>query len=266
MLAVWMMQMGAGPFPFWRDVDAALTEWTNGGRGNWSLPRSERHMVLSDWSFFGSASDQGLLQYFFGGQAGPGSGSAAVSRLPSRGGGGGGAARTLIYTPPECPQRQSFCHFTGQHKPWLQLPSDAFASGKFWGGCNQRWHDVFNSLELAYPALWADKLDAVFANSRNADAEVAAAEVATALRPMRLRSGSLLRTLHVSLFKSASSDDPAAIHESGATAPPLLPWAFMQRRSSTGTLARAAEADMRGVHFDEAAGLVSHVSSLQQNE
>ena len=71
-------QANAGVFPFWRDVDAALSEWTNGGKGNWSLPPpprltlgteihdAEPQHALSDWSFYGSASDQGILQYFFG--------------------------------------------------------------------------------------------------------------------------------------------------------------------------------------------------------
>ena len=60
--------LDTGPFPYWRDTEAALTEWTNGGRGNWSLPSgaATNEPPLSDWSFFGSASDQGLLQLFFG--------------------------------------------------------------------------------------------------------------------------------------------------------------------------------------------------------
>ncbi len=132
--------------------------------------------------------------------------AAAANSLPPR-------RRAEIYPPYSCPTRQAFCHFTGPHKPWKQLPSEARASsGKFWGSCADHWHTTFNALDLAFPLVWTDKLDRLLEATRGAGGDAAAGaggggtaaleQVATALRPIRLRSGSLLRSLGVPLLSS----------------------------------------------------------------
>ena len=231
--------------------------------------------VLSDWSFFGSASDQGLLNYFFGRHASEAQLDAS-SLAPRDGRASRPIANSLIYPPYECPQRTSFCHFTGPHKPWIQLPSDAYESGKFWGRCTQHWHDIFNSLELVFPAVWADKLDAVLSSTQGVSStESATFALKAALKPISLRSGSLLRSLHVPLIRTSSfaTMETATNHvtaEVGIVARPsanavsqgtLLPWAFMHRDEVTGKLAVAADAEMKGIAIGSEK-IVRHVSGL----
>lgn len=292
-------QASSGPFPFWRDVSAALSEWTNGGRGNWSLPVSFKNgklseqnvgnisssrstfsnMPLADWSFFGSATDQGILQYFFG---------AHLNKTDDDTMNGFGRDfATKIFPPYRCPTRIDFCHFTGPHKPWLNLPSNARSNfGKFWGDCTKHWHNIFNSIQLTYPLLWIDRVDQIIGVVRGQPF----------MPPLRLRSGSLLRTLHVPLitrfddvmsstqtnlntnkrFRAKHSSDNSYEGKGGhlltkrikidktqqtkIETAHLLPWAFMGI-ASDGHRTIAMNADILGIKvIDEL--LVQHVSSI----